>query len=137
MNSPGLSGAPEPGVGSSPEPFDHRLGQPVPEAEVVVRVVERRRRVEIEERQLRTPSEPGHQLVVHSGGPRMLGVVAGEQDRDGVQVLTRQPADPVVRMGGPGVAEDVRAGRHALAGTRRGKWPAILRVHPGRAGRSR
>ena len=31
-----------------------------------------------------------------------------------MQVVAGQPADPVLRGAGPGVAEDVRAGRHTL-----------------------
>ena len=41
--------------------------------------------------------------------------VAREQDDDGVQIRSWQPADPVVRMVGAGIAEDLRPRGHALA----------------------
>ena len=81
---------------------------------MIVRVIERRRRVQIQKRQPPHTVAAGHQLVVHPGRPRVLGVVASEQNRDRVQVGARQSAHPVVRMGGPGIAQDVGAGRHAL-----------------------
>ena len=95
--------------------LDHRLRQPVPEPEVIVGVIERRRRVQIQYRQTAHTVAPGHQLVVHPGGPRMFSVVAREQDRDRMQVGARQPAHPIVRVGGPGIAQDVGPSRHALA----------------------
>ena len=45
----------------------------------------------------------------------MFGVVASKQDRDRVQVCTRQSTHPVVRVSGAGIAEDVGPGGHALA----------------------
>ena len=93
----------------------HRLRQPVPEPEMVVGVVERRCRVEVEVGQ--TPDAVGsrQQLVVLGDRAPALLVGAGEQDRDRVQVLTGQAADPAFGSGRAGVAEDVRAGRHPLA----------------------
>ena len=78
-------------------------------------VIERRRRVQIQHRQTAHTIAPGHQLVVLSGGPRMFGVIAREQDRDRVQVSAGQTADPVVGVVGPGIAQDVGPSRHALA----------------------
>ena len=82
---------------------------------MIVRVVERRRRVQIEKRQPAHTVAPGHQFVVRAGGPGVLGVVAREQDRDGMQVVAGQSALPVVRVVTAGVPEDVGAGGHALA----------------------
>ena len=110
----------------------HRLRQPVPEAEVVVGVVERRRRVQIQIRQPAHAVAPGDQLVVRRRGPGVLGVVAREQDRDRVQVVAGQSADPVVRVVAPGVAEDVGPGGHALAELLREGRERLL-GHPERA----
>ena len=82
---------------------------------MVVGVVERRCRVEVEERQTPDAVGPREQLVVLRDGALALLVGAGEQDRDRVQVLSGQAADPAFGSGCAGVAEDVRAGRHPLA----------------------
>ena len=62
----------------------HRLRQPVSEAEVVVGVVKRRRRVQVEDRQAPHPVAPSDVLVVHGGSAPVFGVRAREQDRDRV-----------------------------------------------------
>ena len=82
---------------------------------MIMCVIERRRRIQIQHRQTAHTLAPGHKLVVFSRGPSMFGVIAREQDRDRVQVGACQSAHPVVRVGGPGITQDVRAGRHALA----------------------
>ena len=62
--------------------LDHRLRQPVAEPEVIMCVIERRRRVQIQHRQTAHTLAPGHKLVVFSRGASMFGVIAREQDRD-------------------------------------------------------
>ena len=64
MNSPGLSGAPEPGVGSSPLPSIDRLRQPVAIAEVIVGMVERRRRLQVQRREHFDTLAPRDELCV-------------------------------------------------------------------------
>ncbi len=115
MNSPGLQWCPRPRRRFFTRPFNHRLGQTIPEPEMVMGVVEWRRRVQIQKRQATHPVATGHQLVVYPGGPGVFGVIASEQDRDRVQVVSSEPADPVIGMAHPGVSKDVGAGRHALA----------------------
>ena len=95
--------------------LDHQLRQPVPEPEVIMCIIERRRRVQIQHRQTAHTLAPGHKLVVFSRGASMFGVIAREQDRDCVQVTACQTADPVVRVVSPGIAQDVCPSRHALA----------------------
>ena len=77
MNSPGFSACARTGRRLLARSFDHRLRQPVPEPEVVVRVVERRRRVRGRGcDSLRTPSQRATQLVVLPDGiAALLGVV--------------------------------------------------------------
>ncbi len=64
--------------GLFPRALDYRLGQAVPEAEVIVGVVERRCGVQVEMRQHSHPGASLDQLPVHGGAPVMLGIVAGE-----------------------------------------------------------
>src|SRR6478752_7036583 len=82
---------------------------------MVVGVVERWCRVEVEERQTPDAIRPRQQLVVLRDRARALLVGAGEQDRDRVHFLSGQPADPAFGSGCAGVAEDVRAGCHSFA----------------------
>ena len=93
----------------------HRLRESVAEPEMVVGVVERWCRVEVEERQTPDAVGPRQQLVVLRDRAPALLVGAGEQDRDRVHVLTGQAADPAFGSGCAGVAEDVRAGCHSFA----------------------
>ena len=94
--------------------LDDRLRHPVAVAEVVVRVVERRGRVEVERREHLRP------LATRDEGPMLrlaaiaLRAIAGEEDGDGVQVRAGQAAHPVVGVIGARVAEDLGAGDHAL-----------------------
>ena len=81
---------------------------------MVVGVVERWCRVEVEVRQTARSVGPGEQLVVLLDGSSALLVGAREQDRDRVQVIAGQAADPVLGSVCAGVPEDVRARRHAL-----------------------
>ena len=114
MNSPGFSGAPEPGVGILAGAFDDRLRKPVVIAEVIVRIVERRGRLHVQGREhLHAVALRDELCVLHLATPALRGV-AGEQDRDGVEVRAGQTAHPVVRMIHPGIPEHLRAGDHAL-----------------------
>ena len=114
MNSPGLSGAPEPGVGYIAAAFDHRLREPVAIAEVVVCIIKRRRRFQVQGREHLHAFAPRDELVVLYLAALSLGSIAGEQDRDGVKIRAGEAAHPVVRMIFSGVAEHLRAGDHAL-----------------------
>ena len=131
MNSPGFSGAPEPGVGSSPEPFDHRLREPVAVAEMVVGVVERRGGVQVEARQHSArPSAAGQQLVVlasHARAARRRRGRTGWRSRAGHRRPARPPSArahwPRCRRGSPRAPP-------CPAGTRRERWPARPRRTP-------
>jgi hypothetical protein len=82
---------------------------------MVVGVVKRGRRVQVEERQAADTVCAGEQLVVIVDGcPRLL-VVAGEQDRDGVHIVAREAAHPVVGVTRSRVSENVGARRHPFA----------------------
>ena len=94
--------------------FDDRLREPVAVAEVIVRIIERRRRLQIQRRKHLYAFAPRDELFVLGLAALALGGVAGEQDRDGVQVGAGQTAHPVVRMILSGIAEHLRAGDHAL-----------------------
>jgi hypothetical protein len=95
MNSPGSNAAPEPGVGCSPEPFitgcDCRSRKP----KMVVGVVERRCRVEVQERQITNTVGPCEESVVLLDGAMALFLGAREHDRDRVQVISGQTGDPM------------------------------------------
>ena len=79
---------------------------------MVVRVVERRRRVEVERREhLDALALRDELLVLRLRSARARAAIAGEEDGDGVEVRTGQAADPVVGMIRAGVAEDLGAGR--------------------------
>ena len=137
MNSPAFSGAPEPGVGSSPDALDDRLRQPVAVAEVVVRVVERRGGLEVERREHLHPLAPRDEFSCSACAALALRDVAGEEDGDGVEVRAGQASHPVVGMIRARVAEDLRAGDHALLELLRETWPATPRPPPAPADRSR
>ncbi len=72
MNSPGSSACAGTGRRLLTGALHHRLRQPVAEAEVVVGVVERRCRVEVEERQAAHAVGAGEQLVVLLDGSSAL-----------------------------------------------------------------
>ena len=82
---------------------------------MVVGVVERWCRVQVEVRETAHSVGAGEQLVVLLDGSSALLVGAREQDRDRVQVIAGQAADPVLWRVGAGVPEDVCARRHARA----------------------
>ena len=94
--------------------LDDRLREPVAIAEVVVCIVERRRRLQVQRREHLNAFAPRDELVVLRLAAPALGGIAGEQDRDGVKVRAGEASDPVVRMILSGVAEHLRAGDHAL-----------------------
>jgi hypothetical protein len=112
--------------------FDDRLRQPVAPPEVVVRVVEGRCRLQIERREQLDPRAPREELLVLRQAALPLGAVAGEQDRDGVQVRAGESTHPVVRVIAPGVAQHLRPGDHALLELL-GKGGQGGLVHPQRA----
>ena len=83
-------------------PFDHRLRQPVAVAEVIVRVVERRRRLQVERRRALRRRDTGENIAgAPRNAPLALRDVAREQDHDRVEIGAGEPADPVVRMVAP------------------------------------
>ena len=94
--------------------FDGRLGEPVAVAEMIVSIIERRRRLQIERRQHLHAFAPRDELLVLGAAALAFGGIAGEEDDDGVQVRAGQTADPVVGVIRAGIAEHLRAGRHAL-----------------------
>ena len=94
--------------------FDDRLRKPVAVAEMVVRIVERRRRLQVQRREHLHAFALCDELVVLGDAACALGGVAGKQDGDGVEVRAGEAAHPVVRMILSGVAEHLRAGDHAL-----------------------
>ena len=114
MNSPAFSGAPEPGVGISPEPFDDRLRQSVNVTKVVMRTVERRHRLHVQRRDHFNALALGNEFFVLGPAPITFGGITGEQDDDGMEVRTCQIPQPIVGMVCACIAENLRAGDHAL-----------------------
>ena len=94
--------------------FDDRLREPVAVAEMVVRIVERRRRLQVQRGEHLNPFAPRDELIVLGQAALALSGVAGEQDGDGVKVRAGEASHPVVGMILSGVAEHLRAGDHAL-----------------------
>ena len=94
-----------PGRGHFAGAFDDRLREPVAVAEVVVCVVERWRRLQVQRREhlhaLALCDEP----VVLVLAALALSSVAGKQNDDGVKVRAGEATYPVVRMILSGVAE--------------------------------
>src|SRR5437762_3604512 len=95
-------------------PFNDRLREPIAVPEVVVRMAKRRRRLQVQRREHFHAGAPRDEFGVLRLAPSALRDVAGEQDDDGVEVRTRQTSDPVVGMIRAGVAENLRAGHHAV-----------------------
>ena len=114
MNSPGLSGAPGAGRRYLASAFDDRLREPVAIAEVIVGIIEWRRRLQVQRRKHLDAFALRDEFVVLHPAALTLGVVAGEQNRDGVKIRAGESADPVVRMIFSGVAEHLRTGDHSL-----------------------
>ena len=74
---------------------DHRLREAVAIAKMVVRIIERRSRVEVERREDLDAGAPGDQLRVLRDAAVVLRLVPREEDDDGMQIGARHPADPV------------------------------------------
>src|SRR2546430_16687767 len=104
MNSPGLRRA---GAGRRhfASALDDRLRAPVAVAEMVVRVVERRRRLQVQRREHLHALALRNEFVVLYLAATTLGSIAGEQDGDGVKVRAGEASHPVVRMILSGIAE--------------------------------
>src|SRR5262249_55702507 len=98
-----------------PRSLDFRLRHAIAISEVIVGVLERRRRLEIERRQRFDAREPRGILLMFLDTPLPLRHVAREQDHQRVKVGAGEPAHPVIGMVRAGVAEHLRARRHALA----------------------
>ena len=94
--------------------FDDRLRKPVAVAEVIVRIVERRRRLQVQRRKHLHALALRDEFFVLDLATAALGGIAGEQDDDGVEVRAGETAHPVIRMIFSGIAEHLRAGDHAL-----------------------
>ena len=76
----------------------HRLRQSVAEPEVVMGVVERRRGVKSSTDRLRTPSAPGHKLVVFSRGARACS--ASLRANRIAMACKSSPASPPTQLSG-------------------------------------
>src|SRR6478672_4707991 len=94
--------------------LDDRLREPVAVAEMVVRVVERRRRLQVQRREHLHALALRNEFVVLYLAAITLGSITGEQDGDGVKVRAGEATHPVVRMILSGLAEHLRPGNHAL-----------------------
>ena len=94
--------------------FDGRLREPVTVSKVIVSVIERRRRLQIERRQQFHAFAARDQLLVLGPAALAFGGIASEEDDDGMQVSAGQSSDPIVGMIRAGIAEHFCAGRHAL-----------------------
>ena len=66
--------------------FHDRLGEPVAVAEMVMCIVERRRRLQVQRREHLHAFAPCHEVGVFDLTATALGGVAGKQDNDGVEV---------------------------------------------------
>ena len=98
------------------------LRQSVTVAEVVVRMIERRCRLQIERRERFHAWELGGVLLVLSDAALALRNVPGEEDDDGMEIRTRQAAHPVVGVVRARVAENLRSGGHALLEPGHSRW---------------
>ena len=96
------------------EALDRRFRHAIAVAEMIVRVVERRGRLEIERRERFNPGELCRVLLVLANAALSFGDVAGKEDHDRVEVRAGKAAHPVIGMIGPGIAEDRGARRHPL-----------------------
>ena len=95
-------------------PFDDRLREPVTVPEVVVRVAEGWRRLEVERREDLYSFESREQPFVLRLTAALLRRVACEENHDRVQLRTGKPAHPVIGMIRARIAENLRTRRHTL-----------------------
>ena len=95
--------------------LDRRLRQPIAVAEMVVRVVERRCRLEVECRKhFDTGATRDAYCSCSVDTSLALRDITREEDDDGVEIGRGQATHPVVGMIRARVAEDLRASGHAL-----------------------
>ncbi len=77
--------------------LDRRLRQPVAVAEMLVRVGERRKRLEVEHGEDLDAGAAGDELPVLQDAPVVLRFVARKEDDDGMQIGAREARRPNVR----------------------------------------
>ena len=95
--------------------LDLRLRHAVAIPEMVVRIVERRRRLEIECRQRFDPGELRGISLVFAHAALSFRNITREEDHDRMEVLAGKPAHPVIGMVGSRIAKDRGPVRHPLA----------------------
>src|SRR4051794_17667713 len=105
MNSPRLQRAARAGRRLVARAFDDRRREPVTVTEVVMRVVERRGRIEVERREHLHPLASRDELSMLRLAARALRTIAGEEDGDGVEVRAGQASHPMVGVIRTRVAE--------------------------------
>src|SRR5260370_10686877 len=81
---------------------------------MVVRLLEPRRRLQVQRREHLHALALRNEFVVLYLAAITLGSITGEQDGDGVKVRAGEATHPVVRMILSGIAEHLRPGNHAL-----------------------
>src|SRR5204862_7584772 len=94
--------------------FDLRLRHPIAVAEVVVRVLEWRKCLEIERRQHFDPGKLRGILLVFTDAALSFRDVTREEDHDRMEVRADKTAHPVIGMIRSGIAKDRGARRHPL-----------------------
>src|SRR5262245_10249620 len=98
-----------------PHSVDFRLRHAIPISEMIVGVLERRRRLEIERRQRFDARKLRGILLMFLAAPLPLRRVAREQDHDCMKFRTGEAAHPMIGMVRARIAQHLRARRHALA----------------------
>src|SRR5262249_49270170 len=101
--------------GRHPHAFDLRLRDTIAITEVIVGVLERWSRLEVERRERFDAWELRGVLLVFLDAPLPLRHVAREQNHDRMKVRAGEAAHPVIGMVRARVAEHLRTRRHALA----------------------
>ena len=94
--------------------FDGRLRQPVAIAEMFMRVSERRNGLKVEHGEDLDAVAAGDKLPVLRDAPVVLRRVPRKENDDRMQIGARKAADPMFGGVHAGVAEHLRARRHAL-----------------------
>src|SRR5262249_47795438 len=83
--------------------------------EVVVRVLQWRRCLQVQRREGFHPGKARRVLLMHPDTAFAFGNIAGKEDHDCVQVATRQATHPIVRVVSARVPEDLSPSGHSLA----------------------
>src|SRR4030095_15317750 len=78
--------------------LDDRLREPITVTKVVMCIIERRSRLEVQRRQHLNAFTLCDELVMLDLAARALGAIASEKDCDGVKIWAGKFAQPVVRM---------------------------------------